>query len=102
MLNTFEVKDFATIDRDLITSDVCSDADIVNLVKHGNGTNEVENSNEEEEEQPYNLEIAAPIIIKEGDLSDLDPNFNSDNSEFGEDSGSSSDNSDAEIIQAEG
>ncbi|KAK9688464.1 hypothetical protein QE152_g35294 [Popillia japonica] len=41
-------------------------------------------------------------ITEEGDLSDLDPNFNSDNSEFGEKSGSSSDNSDAEIIQAEG
>ncbi|KAK9721755.1 hypothetical protein QE152_g20734 [Popillia japonica] len=41
-------------------------------------------------------------ITEEGDLSDLDPNFNSNNNEFGGDSGSSSDNSDAEIIQAEG
>ncbi|KAI4463190.1 hypothetical protein MML48_4g00016016 [Holotrichia oblita] len=41
-------------------------------------------------------------ITDEGDLSDMDPNFNPDDSEFGEESGSSSDNSDAEIIQAEG
>ncbi|KAK9727821.1 hypothetical protein QE152_g18979 [Popillia japonica] len=39
---------------------------------------------------------------EEGDLSDWNPNFNSNNSVFGEESGSSSDNSDTEIIQPEG
>ncbi|KAK9754784.1 hypothetical protein QE152_g987 [Popillia japonica] len=36
-------------------------------------------------------------ITEEGDLSDLDPNFNSDDSEFGEEFGSSSDNTDRRV-----
>ncbi|KAK9758984.1 hypothetical protein QE152_g282 [Popillia japonica] len=53
-LHTFEVEDFATIDHNLMTSDVYSDGDIVNLVKHWISTDELENSNDEEEEEPCN------------------------------------------------
>lgn len=38
----------ATMGDDFITSDVYSVADIVNVVKHGNSTNEMDNSHEEE------------------------------------------------------
>ncbi|KAK9693587.1 hypothetical protein QE152_g34100 [Popillia japonica] len=63
----------------------------------GVNSNCIESEQYELQEEMDNLSD----ITEEGG-GDLDPNFNSDNSEFGEKSGSSSDNSDAEIIQAEG
>ncbi|GJQ76772.1 hypothetical protein Trydic_g15612 [Trypoxylus dichotomus] len=57
-LDTFEVEEYANIDYNLITSDVYSDADIVELVKNGNG--ELGNLNDEEEKETSDLEIAAP------------------------------------------
>ncbi|KAK9736601.1 hypothetical protein QE152_g11415 [Popillia japonica] len=70
---------------------------VINLIHRMNSKKKWITSQELQEEMD-NLSD----ITEEGDLSDLDPNFNSHNSEFGEKSGSSSDNSDAEIIQAEG
>ncbi|KAK9692569.1 hypothetical protein QE152_g35072 [Popillia japonica] len=58
------------------------------------------NSNYIESEQ-YELQEEVDNLSDITEEADLDPNFNSDDSEFGEESGSSSDNSN-EIIQAEG